>query len=96
MKATSNKVQEVGIAAACKLLHVRVAAQYAAQGQLVEKANNLLDWASDDGVTQGQLAAAMLQLYLGKGCRRGYDITADFMADRRGGRNEQGPTGSNC
>jgi hypothetical protein len=23
----------------------------------------------------------MLQLYLSKGCRRGHDVTADFMAD---------------
>ena len=58
---TADKVQEVGIAAGCKLLHVPLSAQYAASGQLVEKANNLLNWASGDGVTQGQLAAAMLQ-----------------------------------
>jgi hypothetical protein len=47
-----ERVQEVGIEAACKLLHARVEAQYAVPGQLVEKANNLLNWASGDGVTQ--------------------------------------------
>jgi hypothetical protein len=77
---TADKVQEVGIGAACKLLRVRVEAQYAAPGQLIEKANNLLNWASDDGVTQTQLANTMLQLYLSRECRRGHDITADFLA----------------
>ena len=55
--------------------------QYAASEQLVGKANNLLTWAMGDGVTQAQVAAAMLQWYLGKECRRGYDITADFIVD---------------
>ena len=40
-----------------------------------------MTWAMDDSVAKEQLAAAMLQLYLGKECRRGYDITADFLAD---------------
>ncbi len=75
-----HKVQEVGIGAACKLLRVRVEAQYAAPGQLIEKVNNLLNWASGDGVTQTQLANTMLQLYLSRECRRGHDITAYFLA----------------
>ncbi len=37
-ETTTDKVQAVGIAVACKLLHGRVAAQYAAPGQLAEKA----------------------------------------------------------
>jgi hypothetical protein len=54
----ADKVQEVGIGAACKLLRVRVEAQYAAPGQLIEKVNNLLNRASGVGVTQTQLANA--------------------------------------
>jgi hypothetical protein len=70
-EAAADRVQEVGIAAACKLLRERVAVQYAVPEQLVGKADNLLTWAMGDSVAQEQLAAAMLQLYLGKECRRG-------------------------
>jgi hypothetical protein len=77
---TADKVQEVGIGTACKFLRVRVEAQYTVPGQLIEKANNLLNWASGDGVTQTQLANTMLQLYLSRECRRGHDITVDFLA----------------
>jgi hypothetical protein len=81
IKATiADKVQAVGIEAACKLLRARVETQYAVPGQLIEKVNNLLDWASGVEVTQTQLANTMLQLYLSKECRRGHDITADFLA----------------
>jgi hypothetical protein len=80
-ESAAEKVQEVGIEAARKALQARVEAQYAAPGQLVEKVNNLLNWASGDGVSQDQLAKAMLNLYLGKECRRGSDVTADFLAN---------------
>ena len=49
-EAAADRVQEVGIAAACKLLCERVVVQYAASEQLVGKANNLLTWAMGDGV----------------------------------------------
>lgn len=49
-EAATDRVQEVGIAAACKLLRERVVVQYAASEQLVGKANNLLTWAMGDGV----------------------------------------------
>jgi hypothetical protein len=57
--------------------------------KLIEKANNLLNWASGDGVTQDQLAKTMLHLYLSRECRRGYDVTANFLANVVGGMSKE-------
>jgi hypothetical protein len=40
-----------------------------------------LDRASAGGLTQEQLGGKMLELFVSKECMRGFDITANFIAE---------------
>jgi len=73
--------QEVGPAAACKRLTQRAEIYCNAYEQLLARTNALLDRASTGELNQEQLGEKMLELFVSKECMRGFDITANFVAE---------------
>jgi hypothetical protein len=80
-KVALAQEQEVGPAATCKLLAQRAEIYCITYEQLLASTNALLDRASAGEFTQEQLADKMLELFVSKECIRGFDITANFVAE---------------
>jgi hypothetical protein len=80
-KVTLAQEQEVGPAAACKRLTQRAEIYCRSYEQLLANTDTLLDRASAGGLTQEQLGGKMLELFVSKECMRGFDITANFIAE---------------
>ena len=78
---TLAQEQEVGAAAACKRLTQRAEIYCSSYEQLLARIDTLLDRASAGGLTQEQLGDKMLEVFVSKECMRGFDITANFIAE---------------
>jgi hypothetical protein len=76
-----ESISNLSPAAACKRLTQRAEIYCSTYEQLLASTDALLDRASTGELTQEQLGEKMLEFFVSKECMRGFDITANFVAE---------------